>query len=106
MKMMKTKDDLLDTKGVTIAFTFPTPDLGPVVWSCADYDDPDVFDPTDQDALDQALAVCGSCAVRDLCLELGVNRDEWGVWGGVLLENGKPLEKVRQPGRPRKVSAA
>jgi WhiB family transcriptional regulator, redox-sensing transcriptional regulator len=50
--------------------------------------------------------VCAGCDVRTLCLALGIGRDEWGVWGGVLLENGKPIEKVKLRGRPKKSTAA
>ncbi|HEX4190899.1 MAG TPA: WhiB family transcriptional regulator [Marmoricola sp.] len=101
---MTTKyNDMLDTKGVTVAFDFPTPQ---VAWTCAGYDDPDVFDPVDSDTLALAQSLCGTCAVRDVCLGLGTSRGEWGVWGGVLLEAGKPVDKVRQSGRPRKVTAA
>jgi WhiB family transcriptional regulator, redox-sensing transcriptional regulator len=50
--------------------------------------------------------VCAGCEVRALCLALGVRRGEWGVWGGVLLENGKPIEKVKLRGRPKKAAAA
>jgi len=35
-----------------------------------------------------------------------VCRGEWGVWGGVLLDGGKPIETVKQPGRPKKSTAA
>jgi WhiB family transcriptional regulator, redox-sensing transcriptional regulator len=99
-------DELLDTQGVTVAYRYPTPRSPALTWSCAGYDDPDVFDPTDQDALAEAQTVCAGCGVRALCLALGVNRGEWGVWGGVLLENGKPIEKVKRRGRPKKATAA
>ena len=94
---------MLDTKGVTVAYAFPTPTK--VAWGCADYD-PDVFDPVDEDALAEAKAVCAGCDVRAMCLSLGVSRGEWGVWGGVLLDGGKPIDKVKVPGRPKKVNAA
>ncbi len=98
-------DALLSTKGVTVAYRHPTPRAATVAWACAGYANPEVFDPADEHALAEAQAVCGDCAVRLLCLDLGLAREEWGVWGGVLLEGGKPIEKVRQRGRP-KVTAA
>lgn len=101
---MKKLDEPLDTKGITVAYQHPTPKGA--AWACADHDDAELFDPVDPDALAEALVVCGGCGVRALCLELGVRRSEWGVWGGVLLENGKRIEKVRQRGRPKKASAA
>jgi hypothetical protein len=99
-------DELLDTKGVTVAYGHPTPRRPAYHWGCVDYDNPAVFDPADDDDLAEARSVCATCEVRTLCLTLGVNRDEWGVWGGVLLENGKPIEKVKTRGRPKKSSAA
>lgn len=103
---MKMKiDDLFDTKGVTVAYAHPTPRLTSTAWSCANYD-PDVFHPADQDSLAEAQSVCAGCEVRTDCFALGVSRGEWGVWGGVLLEGGKPLDKVKVPGRPRKSTAA
>ncbi len=33
--------------------------------------------------------LCMSCPVQRDCLAVGVSRQEWGVWGGVFLENGK-----------------
>ena len=104
MKTQFTIEEVLGTKGVTVAYANPTPRTD--AWKCAGYENPDVFDPSDDDALAEAQAVCGGCAVRALCFDLGVSRDEWGVWGGVLLEDGSPIEKVKRRGRPRKISAA
>lgn len=98
-------EQLLDTKGVTVAYAYPTPNVATSTWGCADYD-PDVFDPTDEAALAEAQSVCADCAVRTLCLALGTSRGEWGVWGGVLLDGGKPIENVKTPGRPKKSTAA
>lgn len=33
--------------------------------------------------------MCLSCPVRALCLQTGVENNEWGVWGGVFLVSGK-----------------
>lgn len=32
--------------------------------------------------------LCRECPVRKLCFAVGINGKEWGVWGGVYLENG------------------
>jgi hypothetical protein len=32
---------------------------------------------------------CLSCPVMAQCLQSGVENNEWGVWGGVYLSNGK-----------------
>lgn len=34
-------------------------------------------------------AMCMSCPVRKICLQSGMENNEWGVWGGVFLTNGK-----------------
>lgn len=33
--------------------------------------------------------ICLSCPVRALCLKEGIENNEWGLWGGVFLNNGK-----------------
>ncbi|WP_183099933.1 WhiB family transcriptional regulator [Nocardioides pelophilus] len=99
-------EDRFDTKGVTIAFTAPTPQDPTLAWACADHPDPDLFHPTDDADLAAARAICAGCPVRELCLELGLRRDEYGVWGGVLLENGQPRSGVPRKGRPPKVGSA
>lgn len=33
--------------------------------------------------------LCALCPVQRECLATGISKQEWGVWGGVYLENGK-----------------
>lgn len=33
--------------------------------------------------------MCLSCPVQKLCLQTGIENNEWGVWGGVYLAGGK-----------------
>lgn len=33
-------------------------------------------------------AICKECPVKRTCFAVGVSGKEWGVWGGVYLENG------------------
>lgn len=103
--MKTTMTESLDTWGVTIAYAHPTPHAPGLAWGCVGLD-PEVFDPVDETALAEALAVCAGCDAITTCLALGVARREWGVWGGVLLENGKPIDTVKQRGRPKKATAA
>lgn len=35
-------------------------------------------------------SICLSCPVRKMCLREGVENSEYGLWGGVFLNNGKP----------------
>jgi hypothetical protein len=34
-------------------------------------------------------SICKSCPVRKLCFANGISGNEWGVWGGIYLENGE-----------------
>jgi hypothetical protein len=103
-QMVGASGAVLTTKGVTIAFDHPTPREA-ARWRCVGHEDPDVFDPADDDTLARATSFCGGCTTRAACLDLGVRREEWGVWGGVLLEGGKPIEKVKRRGRPKNTAA-
>jgi WhiB family redox-sensing transcriptional regulator len=96
-------EERMITHGVTIAFEHPTPEVS---WKCADGADPEMFHPTDEAELAAAITFCADCPVRAMCLQLGLARQEFGVWGGVLLESGRRLEAVRKPGRPKVVRAA
>lgn len=57
-------------------------------------EDPQLFDPPshtdDATRLLAALSICQGCPVRDLCLLDGITAHESGVWGGRLLDYGKP----------------
>lgn len=58
--------------------------------SCLNYDVNLFFDIYEEDiskrhAID---ALCAQCPVRKTCFAVGVSNKEWGVWGGVYLENG------------------
>ncbi len=99
----RTATPTYDTFGLTVGFRHPTP--RGVEWECAGHPTPGLFDPSDDDELAEALQICGGCGVRELCGSLGRARAEWGVWGGQLLEKGKPLAKVRTRGRPKHPAA-
>jgi hypothetical protein len=62
-------------------------DLG----SCSGYDTNIFFDKYEESSK-LRLAVdklCSDCPVARECFAVGVSQKEWGVWGGVFLENGK-----------------
>lgn len=46
------------------------------------YEDNESFRP----AIDK---ICASCPVARQCFAVGISQKEYGVWGGVYLENGK-----------------
>lgn len=93
------------TKGLIAALKHPTPRKKSLKWRCAGHPEPDLFHPTDEEALAEAVAFCAGCPVRALCGDLGRARGEYGVWGGVLLEGGRPRVVPRKPGRPKNVAA-
>jgi hypothetical protein len=55
----------------------------------------DTEDHYDRYEVDEELAEavdqkCLSCPVMIQCLSWAVDNNEWGVWGGIFLTNGKP----------------
>lgn len=79
--------------------------LPPGAWveeaACADGGlDPDVRAAFTWEVLDEAAvrAVCASCTVRVPCGVYGAQAKAWGVWGGVLLWNGREREPARRAG--------
>lgn len=58
--------------------------------SCFEYDTNLFFDKYEEE-VDLRLAIdnlCYSCPVKKQCFAVGVSQKEWGVWGGVYIENG------------------
>lgn len=58
---------------------------------CRDYDTNLFFDKYEDD-LDLRPAIdnlCSKCPVARQCFAVGVSQKEWGVWGGIYIENGK-----------------
>lgn len=96
---------ILTTKGVTVAYRHPTPTTPDLGWACAGLD-PEQFFPEDDATLALARKVCAGCPLQDVCRSLGLSRGESGVWGGLLLDDGRVLERVPVTGRPRKGVAA
>jgi WhiB family redox-sensing transcriptional regulator len=66
----------------------------------------DLFFSDRPEELAEAQTLCFDCRVRIPCLELALETGaEWGVWGGVIFWDGKPLYRKRARGRPRRVDA-
>lgn len=59
--------------------------------ACRGYDTNLFFDKYEDDpSLRKAIDdICADCPVRRQCFAVGVSQKEWGVWGGIYLENGK-----------------
>lgn len=59
--------------------------------ACLDYDTNMFFEKYEEDVLlrDALDQLCNSCSVNKQCFAVGISQKEWGVWGGVYLEDGK-----------------
>lgn len=58
--------------------------------SCKNYDTNFFFDRYEEDiqfrsAIDK---LCDECPLVKHCFAVGISQKEWGVWGGIYLENG------------------
>lgn len=34
-------------------------------------------------------SLCSGCPVARQCFAVGISQKEWGIWGGIFIENGK-----------------
>jgi len=57
---------------------------------CLEYDTNIFFDKYEEDeAIRPAVdKLCSECPVAKICFAVGISQKEWGVWGGIYLENG------------------
>ena len=58
---------------------------------CLEYDT-DLFFDKYENSETLRLAVdelCSYCPMKQKCFAIGVSQKEWGVWGGIYLEEGK-----------------
>jgi len=54
--------------------------------------DPEIFFPTTEEEAGLALAHCGVCGVRDMCLAWAIRSGErYGVWGGTTEQHRRRL---------------
>jgi len=58
---------------------------------CLDYDTNLFFDKYEEDQTIRPSidAICRQCPVQKTCFAVAISEKEWGVWGGVYLENGE-----------------
>jgi len=47
-------------------------------------------------AIAKAKAICAGCPVRSDCLDEGLRRREWGVWGGLIKEERDEIRAKRK----------
>lgn len=59
--------------------------------SCRNYETNLFFDEyeNNQNLRPAIEKICSGCPVAKQCFAVGVSQKEWGVWGGIYLENGK-----------------
>jgi hypothetical protein len=59
--------------------------------ACRGYDTNLFFEKYEDDSTLRPVIekICASCPVAKQCFAVGVSQKEWGVWGGIYLENGK-----------------
>jgi hypothetical protein len=59
--------------------------------SCKDYDVNLFFDKYEEEEAKRTAieSICSSCPVARECFAVGISQKEWGVWGGIYIENGK-----------------
>ena len=59
--------------------------------------DPNLFYPADDEAADEAKAICAVCSVRQACLEYALSaREKEGVWGGATERERRRIIRQRR----------
>jgi WhiB family redox-sensing transcriptional regulator len=59
--------------------------------------DPEIFYPAEDEAAETAKEVCGSCAVRQTCLEHALSvREKEGIWGGATERERRRIIRQRR----------
>ncbi len=65
--------------------------------------DPDLWFADRPADMERAKALCQDCPAMRACLAGALSRGEqWGVWGGQIIERGVIIAHKRPRGRPRK----
>src|SRR4051794_6201205 len=54
----------------------------------------------DKETIDLAKEVCGRCLCRDECLDLALERDDVGIWGGLDRRERRRLKQSADLGLP------
>lgn len=70
--------------------------------ACLDVD-PETFFPVqtnDRQAIDRAKAICGTCAVQEVCLLYALETgQQFGIWGGLTEDERRALRRRKQLAR-------
>jgi WhiB family redox-sensing transcriptional regulator len=57
--------------------------------------DPELFYAESGSSIMRAKGFCAACPVQEKCLEWGVRREEFGVWGGTTARERAALRRQR-----------
>lgn len=73
--------------------------------------DPEMWFSTDPEVREFARLICADCPIREMCEQYGIATRQTGIWGGSILERGRPEwagRKWRNPYRilPRRPRSA
>lgn len=87
---------LTDRSGIDLR-TLPQNPLPPDMWqedaACHGIA-PDVFFPTSEEEAGPALAYCGGCRSREVCLAWALkNGERYGVWGGLTEQQRRRIAR-------------
>lgn len=97
---IKTESKEFRGRAYRVARENPAPRAEPEDYACVGAD-PRLFDPRTPGELAAARSYCAGCPMRRGCGRLGLQRQEWGVWGGLLLDAGRVIDKPRKTRRGR-----
>lgn len=59
------------------------------------------FDETKRTTVSQAVKICGSCPVKDLCLQHAIDNRELGIWGGMTTNQRAKMMRKKRASRMR-----
>ncbi len=80
----------------TLAQLLPTSLEAGIDWPSAacSGSNPELWFPFPTDQYSAAAQVCARCPIRDECGEYGVTHRMSGVWGGIDLDRGRPVQRA------------
>lgn len=86
--------NVLTTQSVAAADRYPWPQKRLPTPHCFEHGNPDLWHPVSvHDDFSEAVEICEGCPLAALCREVAETRGEWGVWGGVLYEQGRRVAR-------------
>jgi WhiB family redox-sensing transcriptional regulator len=62
--------------------------------------------PQDLGKIHRALSICEQCEVKPDCLKYAMANPQWGIWGGMTMDERERIRKGhtrKRPGPPRQI---